>query len=104
MINWEPLYSVGVKEIDEQHKRFFALLNRLYEVIDKNEVKVNIDEIFKELSFYTTFHFGTEEKYFYQFNYERLEEHKLEHNKFRKKIADFQSKIKNGEIYQNRKP
>ena len=40
MISWRDEFALGVPEIDEQHKKLFAIANRAYEVL-KNELLVD---------------------------------------------------------------
>lgn len=95
-IKWDISYSVNVKEIDEQHQQFIQILNKLYESVshgtEQKELKVILDELVK----YTDLHFKTEEKYFDKFNYENSSEHKIEHAKLRKQVADFYKKFAEG--------
>ena len=88
-IPWTDDLNLGISIIDEQHKNFVAILNRLYKAIDELKTKVEIGDIFDDLVAYTDVHFGTEEKYFKEFSYEGAEEHIAEHEKFRAKIAGF---------------
>ena len=43
-------------------------------------------------------HFATEEKYFDEFKYEGAEEHKAEHRKLEKSVADMQKRAKAGDL------
>lgn len=58
-------YSTGVKNIDEQHKRLFKLINELEKVFENLELNdINIKKIKKLIVFlgsYTKAHFGYEE-------------------------------------------
>jgi len=38
-ITWKPEYSVGVKEIDEQHQNFVNILNTLYQSILNQKIE-----------------------------------------------------------------
>jgi hemerythrin-like metal-binding protein len=74
---WDDSLSVGVEEIDEQHKEEIDLLNQLHEAKGEEAVKV-----FKELLEHTIHHFATEERYFDKFNYEKADAHKTLHKNF----------------------
>lgn len=97
IFQWTPDYSVNVKELDEQHKKFIAVLNDLYQAILNNRQKEELQGIFAKLDDYLNFHFATEEKYFDKFNYEGSEEHKAEHQKAKDKIADIKQRSKDDE-------
>jgi len=85
---WEDKYSVGVVEIDDQHKMFFKTLNELMVIIYEDVSIEKFNEVIKFFIEYRTFHFTTEEKYFKEFNYEDSTQHIIEHNNFNKKIDE----------------
>lgn len=89
MITWSGLYSVGVEEIDEQHKRFFSLIGELFHANDSGVTEETIAPyLLKELDAYAAYHFATEEKYFDLYHYEHTEEHKAEHRMFKERVAE----------------
>ena len=87
---WNERFEVGIKIIDEQHKGLVDIMNELCNSLDKGTEKDVIEEVLKELNDFAVSHFGTEEKYFREFNYEKTKEHVAEHNKFREKIKSLQ--------------
>ena len=89
LIQWTDDLSVGVKEIDEQHKIFLNILNDLCDTSCSLHPISEIASILKQLTSYASFHFATEEKYFDKFNYELSTEHKEEHNKLLTKVTEF---------------
>ena len=88
-IEWSSAMSVGVKEIDEQHKYFVGIINELYESIVTRKTEGTIDSIVGKLVDYAGVHFETEEKYFDLCHYENSEEHKNEHKKLFAKVEAF---------------
>ena len=93
-IQWEEKYSVGVKEIDEQHKRFIDILNSLYAAVYASETREKLEEILVNLIKYKNNHFETEEKYFDLYDYENSDEHKKEHQEITKRINEFYKQFK----------
>ncbi len=89
LIEWSEELSVNVKEIDDQHKLFVGLMDKLYGAITSNQATVLLDGIIDELVQYTIFHFSTEEKYFNQFNYEHADEHKIAHSALLAGVENF---------------
>lgn len=89
---WEEKYSVGVVELDNQHKRMFAVINELLEAIDTNSTKEHLGNIIESLVKYKIFHFETEEKYFKEFNYEGKDEHIAKHKEFNDKLIEMKGK------------
>jgi len=88
-IKWESLPKVGIEEIDNQHHRLINLINKFYEANSTGRSDLVIKEVFRELDNYIKYHFNTEEKYFYKFNYPETGPHKHEHNQFVTRINNF---------------
>jgi hemerythrin len=89
LIEWKDSYSVGVKLIDEQHKKLFSHLNDLYSAVEQVKDNENLSKVLNDLSDYVILHFSIEEKYFEEFRYEGMEEHKAQHKQYTDKIESF---------------
>jgi hemerythrin-like metal-binding protein len=87
-LEWEEVYSVGVEEIDNQHKKLFEIINTLIDTATKIPDKAEISRIIETLIVYKKIHFDTEEKYFKEFKYEGSEEHIAEHKRFNLKLTE----------------
>ncbi len=81
-ITWQDAYSVGVMEIDNQHKNLVAITNELFEAINSGVTVEKIKRVTDSLVEFKVEHFATEEKYFKEFNYELADEHIAEHQRF----------------------
>lgn len=89
-INWDESYSVNVKIIDSQHKKLFSLLAELEDLFARDrEDFAALEDIIFDLGAYVQFHFGEEEKYFAEFNYENAAAHKKQHQLYVDKIKEF---------------
>lgn len=88
---WKDEYSVNVKEIDDQHKQLFDVINNLIQVINTTPKEETIKEIIGEIAKYKAAHFATEEKYFHQFNFAGTTEHEAAHKMFNQKVGEIQS-------------
>jgi len=98
LIEWNSEYSVEVEEIDMQHKKIFVLIDELNTAINDMKTKESLEKILSGLVNYAIYHFDTEEKYFDQFHYEFTDEHKEQHEIFKKKVTDISQKIDKNEI------
>ena len=94
-LEWEEKYSVGVKLIDDQHKKMFATINELIAILNTKPTNDQVSEIIKSLIEYKKYHFATEEKYFAEFGYEGAEEHKEKHALFSARLEEMTAR--NGE-------
>ncbi len=92
-LKWDKIYSVNVKEIDEQHKKIFSIIDRVHCPSGKNIDDKGVLEIIKELKDYGNYHLDTEEKYFKELNYPNADAHIDQHNKYRKKILELERDI-----------
>jgi hemerythrin len=93
LIQWTDDLSVGVKEIDDQHKIFLSILNDLCNTSCSLHPALEVASILRQLTAYASFHFATEERYFDKFNYEFSAEHKEEHKKLLAKVAEFDQRF-----------
>lgn len=91
-IEWEEKYSVGVREIDEQHKLLIETINELVNVVASNPSKEGLMSIIENLINYKKIHFATEERYFEEFNFAGAKEHIAAHEEFGEKIKMIQEK------------
>jgi len=96
-IKWRPDFNLGIKEIDEQHKKIVELINRLNEAFINNVAREHLATILDEMSKYAEYHFQTEEKLFSQYNYPFTAEHIQMHKDFKRKVADFRDKFDKGQ-------
>jgi hemerythrin len=95
---WQDSFSVGVKEMDDQHKKLIAILNHLHDAMKAGKAAKEIGLIIDEMVDYTKFHFGAEEKLMTEKNYIGLASQKGEHSSFIKKAQEFQNEINSGKM------
>ena len=79
---WSDEYSVGIDQIDSQHKILFELINRLFQAALRREHESSTAEIIDTLIDYTRTHFELEEKLLQEASYPVLAEHHQEHQRF----------------------
>lgn len=96
-IPWSEELSVGLQEIDEQHKILINLINRLFnEAILHKADRAVIGAILDELVQYTIVHFSVEESLFRIFDYPDSEAHQEHHDKLKQEVSAFQKKFASG--------
>jgi len=98
LIDWNESFSVGVAEIDSQHKNLVGMINELHEAMLQRKTNDVLGNIIQRLSNYTVTHFSTEEKYFDKFGYPNAKPHKIQHQDFVKKVTDFQEKFNKNQV------
>lgn len=94
-MSWSPDYSVNVKEIDEQHKKLFGIINALHQALLDEKGRETQNRVIAEMIDYANTHFKTEEKYMLQFNFSWYHEHKTEHERYKKKALELKERLEN---------
>lgn len=95
-LTWDEKYSVGIREIDLQHKKLVEMINGLHDAMKEGKGKDVLARVLQELVNYAASHFATEEKYMTNFNYPGYLAHKGEHEKFVKQVLDFKNDFDSG--------
>ncbi|NQT74235.1 MAG: hemerythrin family protein [Chloroflexi bacterium] len=84
---WDDSFSVGVRELDEQHKKLIAMLNTLIEAGNVDVKSEIVSDTLMKMSEYAKVHFTTEEEYMLSFGYPEYDVQKQQHREFKKKTA-----------------
>ncbi len=78
-IEWNDGMSVGIPEVDEDHKRFATLINAFNQSIldrmDASEIKKRLEQVINDAAE----HFAHEEQLFREWQYPDAEEHANKH-------------------------
>ncbi len=98
LITWDAEYVFGIALIDQQHKKWVDMINKLYEAFKKGNAHKIINDYLKDVVDYTDYHFGFEEKYMMDFKFENFENHFTEHQKFVRQVKLFQTEYNAGKI------
>ena len=85
-IEWKNSFSVGIGEIDEQHKRLLEMINGFSEAKAQPSHDKGLFGFLNELVKYADSHFTTEERYLEKHNFPDYPSHKEEHNAFTEEI------------------
>ncbi|MCW8928651.1 MAG: bacteriohemerythrin [Gammaproteobacteria bacterium] len=86
---WKDEYSVGVEEMDNDHKKLLNLINQLQTAVNYYTGKEFEEKALDELVDYTKTHFKKEEKLMEDNDYADFDAHKLQHEKFIGKVNEF---------------
>ncbi|MEI8377093.1 MAG: bacteriohemerythrin [bacterium] len=98
LFDWNDKYSVGVRELDSQHKVLVGLLNELYDAMNNGKSNEILGKIINKLVDYTKTHFATEERYMSTHGYPELASQKREHQMFTDKVIAFKNEFDSGKI------
>lgn len=101
-IVWDESFSVKVAEIDEQHRHWIEIINKLHDSIMSKEVGGRLTgRILAEMRDYASFHFTFEEDYLRQIAFPGLSKHRHEHQFFLKTIEEKLQAERRGELVLN---
>lgn len=85
-IVWKNAYNLGVAELDDAHKKLFAVIKRMLRLLNEKDYEKNrwtCAEALKFMESYTVQHFAQEEAYMKKINYDGYEMHKKLHDNLR---------------------
>ena len=68
-IEWDDKYSVSISIIDDEHKKFFGIIDKVIHAKEHKEDPSEINEVLLAMNNYALMHFKTEEAYMEEFNY-----------------------------------
>lgn len=97
-IKWKKSYESGNENIDNQHKQFFLIFNKLYEIKKENNFNNKLFQVISDLIDYTIYHFSFEEELMKKINFPEYNEHKKKHTIFQNRILEIREKFFNNEI------
>jgi len=98
MFEWNAELSVGIGEVDIQHRKIIDKINDIMEVVESSGESEKIIEAIKFLGAYTENHFETEEKLMIASGFMGIKPHKIHHRKFVKKLDDIIDSINAGRL------
>lgn len=85
---WRPEYSVGITDLDEQHKVILHLIDRLSDIGENDGSGEAIANVFRQLIVYVHSHFCEEEELMETMRYTDTDTHKSLHRAFEKEIEE----------------
>lgn len=92
-IVWGDILSVGVEEIDEDHRKLVSIFNILNHSVMEEESPEYLAAVLEELINCTVWHFSHEERLMLKYGYSESEEHKAEHQELIKSAKELQQEI-----------
>ena len=93
---WTEDLSVGVEEIDNQHKEFINALNSLLDAMARGKGRKIIGDELSFIENYVDKHFALEEGYMRRFMYDKYHAHKAIHDGFKKEMAALKAEFQQG--------
>lgn len=95
MIEWQENLSIGVLEIDIQHKLLFDKVNAFLVACHTETESEGLYRLFWFLEAYTITHFNQEEKLMQQVGFPDFPKHRESHLAFADEIGNLKERLKN---------
>lgn len=97
--NWRSEYSIGIDDIDDQHKYLLRLLARVGQLADGGKGGREALKLIGELQDYAAFHLGSEE---HMMRSEavpaaHVDRHLAAHTQYWRGVAEFEERLKGGD-------
>lgn len=103
MISWNDGLDIGVKSIDDEHKKLLDIINKFSEAIDNDTNNEEFEKIFDKLNLYIREHFTSEEVLIKKSSYKDFDKHQYQHQFFTNKISEIKDRFFSTDDYSKRK-
>lgn len=97
LITWDASLSVGVPELDIQHKKLIGMINDLHNAMASGQGKDILSRLLSGVITYTCVHFRNEEKLMQAANYPDYAAHKREHDELTAKAEALKNRFDSGQ-------
>ncbi len=95
---WRDEYRVGVKLVDQQHRKLVSLVDELHEAMKSGKGSEGARRVLRGLVDYTKTHFQTEEDYMKTHSYPNFQSHKKAHEDLAKQAEELLLQVENGKL------
>ncbi|NLA60739.1 MAG: hemerythrin family protein [Firmicutes bacterium] len=93
MLKWTDELSVGVDEIDNQHKELISRVAGLLSAMAKGKGKDEVTETLDFLADYVVFHFSSEERIMREHAYPGFTHHRQQHLFFTERVKGLRDRL-----------
>jgi len=100
LIEWREDFSIGLPEVDEDHRRLIAGINDLHERIEAGADASLVGSILGGIQSDIAAHFALEEKDMTALGYDQLAAHKADHERLLDDILDIIDEVCEGGRYE----
>jgi hemerythrin-like metal-binding protein len=97
-IVWSKILSIGVEEVDEDHRKLVSIFNTLNHAVGEGESPEYLAATLEELINCTVWHFSHEERLMLKHQYKDMEVHKAEHRELIETAKELQQELLQGSV------
>ena len=99
MIEWRDEFSIGLPEVDQEHRALIATINRLQSEASSGASSQAIAERIGDIHSSVAAHFALEERRMVTLGYDQYIVHKLDHERLLDEILDIQDGVQASDRY-----
>jgi len=101
-LEWKNEYSIGIEEIDIQHRKMLAMIKKIYNLADNSFGKSDIEQLISELIKIIHEHFTCEEELMRKYNYPEVNKQIYEHHLISEKMQQQINEVKKDQYHDNK--
>jgi hemerythrin-like metal-binding protein len=90
---WQDRFSVGVPEVDHEHRELIRLINLLHDALEQSQSAPRVRAALGEVHVAISAHFALEEKDMQAWGYAGYAEHKRDHERLLDELRDLMDGI-----------
>jgi len=98
LIEWREDFSLGVAEVDHEHRELIELINVAYAHMQSDDSVEAVSDFLGEIYARIAAHFALEEKLMREQAYDQFAEHKEEHEQLLDEIRDLMDAYEDGDL------
>jgi hemerythrin-like metal-binding protein len=87
-LEWQDRFSVGVAEVDHEHRELIRLINELHDALSRKLPAEQVRAALGEIDAGISAHFALEEKNMQSWHYPGYQDHKRDHERLLDEIGD----------------
>jgi hemerythrin len=88
LIEWKDEFSVGVPDVDHEHRELIGLINELYDATKDENSNYTVMDFLGEIYAHVSAHFALEEKIMRERRYDHYAGHKADHENLLDELRD----------------
>lgn len=93
LLEWRDAYSLGIAEIDHEHRAMIAEINRLHDTLGHDAPVDDVIDCLGEILAHITAHFALEEKNMRALKYSGYPEHKSDHERLLDELQEISADV-----------
>jgi hemerythrin-like metal-binding protein len=95
-LEWQDKFSVGVPEVDHEHRELIRLINDLHDALTQKLPAESVRSKLGEIHAGISAHFALEEKNMQSWRYPGYPDHKVDHERLLDEVGDFMDACESG--------